>query len=202
MPLSCVLRRVLGDRVEEFVPRLARIWNTTDAETHFRRACSLDLVAHAEMQLVNFYDHNRLWKPQFRFIGFSKKSCYLCHLFLTNHPDSFSVSSCHQKLYPSWIPPPAVESKVYRRCKAITIELSKVMEATPKQDLDGRLGTTRRPIPADSTAGVSLSGLTDSGLRGIASQVLAGGRVDFVANEDVLMDAELSHHPTQSKWLA
>lgn len=99
-PLTSVLRKVIEGMVKEFIPRLARIWNTTDAESHFRRACSLDLVAHAEMQLVNFYDHNPRSKPQFRFIGVSKKSYYLCNLFLTTHHDSFSVSSCHQKLYP------------------------------------------------------------------------------------------------------
>jgi hypothetical protein len=136
------------------------------------------------MQLVNFYDHNRERLPQFRFFGVSKKSCYLCHLFLTTYPDSFCVSSCYQKLYPSWIPPPATESKVYKRCKAIMTELCKVMEATSKQELDGRLGTTHRPVLADSTAGVSLSGLTDSNLTGIATQALVKGRVES------MMDAE------------
>jgi len=34
MALTCVLKRVLGWKVEEFVPQLARVWNTTDAETH------------------------------------------------------------------------------------------------------------------------------------------------------------------------
>lgn len=190
-PLACVLRRVIGgDKLEEFVPRLARVWNTTDAETHFRTACSLDLVAHAEMQLVNFYDHNPQWRPQFRFVGVSKKSCYLCHLFLTNHPDSFCVSSCHQKLYPSWIPPLATDSKIYKQWKAITLKLCEVMEATAKQELGGRLGTTRRPLPPDSTAGVSLSGLTDSNFTGRVTQPLVERRVEFVSHKDSTMDAE------------
>jgi OTT_1508-like deaminase len=161
VPLTSVLKRV-GCRADELVPRLAQIWNTTDAETHFRRACSLNLVAHAEIQLVNFYDHNPHWRPSFRFMGVSKKSCYLCHLFLTTHPDSFCVSSCHQKIYPSWIPPPAVNPKVYRQYKAMITKLSGAMEATAKNDLDSRLGIARRSAPAESTAGVSLSGLTGS----------------------------------------
>lgn len=37
-----------------------------------------------------------------------------------------------------------------------------MMEATARQDLEGRLGHLRRHVPADSTAGVSLSGLTES----------------------------------------
>jgi hypothetical protein len=43
----------------------------------------------------------------------------------------------------------------------MTTELSKVMEATAKQELQGRLGL-QRPVPLDSTAGVSLSGLASS----------------------------------------
>jgi hypothetical protein len=167
MPLTCVLRKVIGGRVEEFIPRLAQIWNTTDAETHFRTACSLDPVGHAEMQAVNFYDHNQEWTPKFRFIEVSKKSCYLCHQFLIAHPGRYCVSSCHQKLYPSSIPPPATESKVYKRCKTITTDLIRCNAQT---------------VPADSTAGVSLSGLTE-----IGSQVIVRGRVDPVMSGDLAM---------------
>lgn len=173
-PLTCVLRRVIGARTEEHIPRLARVWNIADVETHFRRACSLDLVVHAEMQLISFYDHDQQCKPSFRLIGVSKKSCYLCYMFLATHPESFCVSSCHQKLYLPWIPPPATDSRIYKRYKAITTELCKLMEAAAKQDLEGRLGGRRRSIPADSTAGVSLSGLIESvgmGTRIVESQV-------------------------------
>ena len=140
MPLTCVLWRVAQDRSEELKLRLARIWNTKDVETLFRQTCCHKLVVHAEMQLINFYDHNQPLKPTFRFTGVSKKSCYLSHMFLTTHPESFCVSSCHQKLYLTWIPPPAVGPKMYRRYKTLTTELSKVMEATARQALEGRMG--------------------------------------------------------------
>ena len=162
LPLTCVLRRVVGSHAQEYLPRLARIWNTPDVESYFRRACSLNLAVHAEMQLLNFYDHNPQCKPCFRFIGVSKKSCYLCHMFLANHPESFCISSCHQKLYLPWIPPSATNPIIYRRYKSITNELSKLMEAAAKHDMENRLGGGRRLVPADSSAGVSLSGLTES----------------------------------------
>ncbi|CZR51798.1 uncharacterized protein PAC_01675 [Phialocephala subalpina] len=199
-PLTCVLKRTVGEkRTEELIPRLAAIWNTTDAEAHFRKACSLNLVAHAEMQLVNFYDHSQQCRPILRFIGVSKKSCYLCHLFLTNYSDSFSVSSCHQKLYPTWMPPPAVNSKIYKRYKVITRDLSKTMEATAKQHLDSRLGTKRRLIPPDSTAGVSLSGLTESSTKRKRTQSPAGLLVGLAASEDsvVNLEPQASFHPTE-----
>ena len=46
----------------------------------------------------------------------------------------------------------------------MTAELSKIMEAAAKQDLKGRLGSPRKQAPADSSAGVSLSGLTETSL--------------------------------------
>ncbi|XPS75439.1 hypothetical protein M3J07_007517 [Ascochyta lentis] len=160
-PLTCVLRRVAGANADAHLTRLAGIWNAADPENHFRTACSRSLTVHAEMQLVAFYDHNPHAKPSIRFLGVSKKSCYLCCMFLTTHPESFMTSACHQKLYPSWSPPLATDAKVYRRYKTLITNLSKIMEATAREELMSRLGNSRRPIPADSTPGVSLSGLTN-----------------------------------------
>ncbi|KAL8823912.1 MAG: hypothetical protein Q9191_005451 [Dirinaria sp. TL-2023a] len=69
IPLTCVLRRVVGGHEEEYLSRLARIWNTEDSETYFQKACSLNLTVHAEMQLVSFYDYNHEHKPPFRFLA-------------------------------------------------------------------------------------------------------------------------------------
>ncbi|KAF2093311.1 hypothetical protein NA57DRAFT_81643 [Rhizodiscina lignyota] len=160
MPLTSVLRRlVTSSQVDDYISRLARVWGVVDAEVHFREACALSLSVHAEMQLLNFYDHNPGRRPAFRFIGVSKKSCFLCQRFLVNHPQAFGVSSCHQKLYLPWRPPPAANATIYRQYKSITTDLSKDMEAAAKQELQNRLGL-RRPVPPDSTAGVSLSGLS------------------------------------------
>lgn len=163
-PLTCVLRRVAGASADAYLTRLAGIWNAADPENHFRKACSRSLTVHAEIQLVAFYDHNPHAKPSIRFLGVSKKSCYLCRMFLTTHPDSFMTSACHQKLYPSWSPPLATDAKLYRRYKALIANLSQIMEATAREELISRLGNPKRLIPADSTAGVSLSGLTSSDL--------------------------------------
>lgn len=99
-PLSSVLRRLANDQeVNHYISRLAQTWSVRNPEAHFRNTCTLDLPVHAEMQLLNFYDHNPERRPSFHFIGVSKKSFFLCHCFLARHPQSFSVSSCHQKLY-------------------------------------------------------------------------------------------------------
>ncbi|KAL8706065.1 MAG: hypothetical protein Q9201_000858 [Fulgogasparrea decipioides] len=199
IPLTCVLRRVVGGREEEYLSRLARIWNTDDPEAYFQRACSLNLTVHAEMQLVSFYDYNQQHKPTFRFLGVSKKSCYLCRMFLATHPESFDVSSCHQKLYISWMVPLAADSSIYKRYKAITTELSKMMEATARQDLESRLGSLRSHIPADSTAGVSLSGLTESSATAVITKASTGPQHTVAADQNTAtgpgdaMDREIAN---------
>jgi len=111
-------------------------------------------------------------------------------MFLANHPESFCTSSCHQKLYVSWIPPPVIDSSVYKRYKAITTELSKVMEATAKQELENRLGSRHKCVPADSTAGVSLSGLTKSSHGRPGNQVTFGSHDDSAARQNLTMATE------------
>ena len=161
MPLTSVLRRLAsGQEVNQYISRLTEVWGVQDPEAYFRDICTLHLPVHAEMQLLNFYDNNPRRRPSFRFIGVSKKSCFLCQWFLARHPLSFSVSSCHQKLYLNWRPPPAADIAVYRQYKTIVTDLSKAMESVAKQELQNRLGL-RRPVPPDSTAGVSVSGLKD-----------------------------------------
>ena len=187
-PLTCVLRRVVGGREEEYFSRLARVWNTDDPEAYFQRACPLNLTIHAEMHPVSLYDYNQEHTPPFRYLGVSKKSCYLCRKFLATHLESFDVSSCHQKLYTSWMVPPAADSSIYKRYKAIVTELSKMMEATARQDLEGCLGVLRRHIPADSTAGVSLSGLTESSVAATITQASTGPRCKVATDRNTATD--------------
>ena len=64
------------------------------------------------------------------------------------------------------------------------------MEAAAKHDLENRLGGERRPVPADSTAGVSLSGLTESA--GMGSQVLLQSQADFLIGSDATMEGSVA----------
>ena len=184
-PLDCTLRRVQEVKVEDAITRLSSIWETADPETTFRKACPEELITHAELQLVSFYDHNPNRRPQLKFVGVSKKSCYLCWRFLQTHPSGFYVSSCHQKLYKSWIPAPSTDPKVYKKYKNITRDMSEKMEEIAREELSHRLGL-KRLMPADSTAGVSLSGLTELGNFEVTDSSKHGGlKVNFATDPEV-----------------
>ncbi|EAS27231.2 uncharacterized protein CIMG_10433 [Coccidioides immitis RS] len=159
--LSRTLRRIAGATADQYLSRLAGIWAGSDPEQSFHQQCPDALAVHAELQLAAFYDLHPEHRPSFRFIGVSKKSCYLCDRFLAVYPQSMSTSACHQKLYLSWIPPPTSSPQVYATYKTLVLKLTQVMEATIRQELIHRLGGPRRQVPPDSTCGVSLSGLTE-----------------------------------------
>lgn len=51
------------------------------------------------------------------------------------------------------------------------------MEGAAQKELEQRLGTARRPVPADSSAGVSLTGLTDHSAENcFTSSIVGPGR--------------------------
>ena len=59
------------------------------------------------------------------------------------------------------------------------------MEAAAKHDMENRLGGGRRPVPADSSAGVSLSGLTESAE--ISSQAILQSPACYPTESDAVM---------------
>lgn len=155
--LEATLRRSIGNDVEELTMRLSQHWDTSDPERSFRKRLPTELTVHAEMQLLGFYDHNQDKIPRTLFIGVSKKSCFLCYKVLHNHPLNFVVSACHQKLYLRWCPPVCTDNRIYKQYKKRINDLSMVMEAAVKHEIEQKKGLgTRRPVPLDSTAGVSL----------------------------------------------
>ncbi|CAG1959374.1 unnamed protein product [Fusarium graminearum] len=154
--LKTVLQKLTDVDHEKLMSQLGQIWLTEDPELQFRQACRLTLTVHAEMQILSFYDHHPELTPRLAFMGMSKKTCFLCHRFMSRHPLQMSTSASHQKLYPSWMPAPCFKSDVRKRHKTLLWELSRYLEATTARDLETRLGIRRRKN-LDSTAGPSLT---------------------------------------------
>ena len=155
-PLHQALKRLVKDDCEIIMCELAKRWETHDADAKLRKACHLTLTLHAEMQLLGFYERNAGLMPQLHFMGTSKKACYLCHEFLVRHPLRIRVSACHQKIYPSWMPPSnvgipsGVEEKLFWN-------FSKHIEKVVVRELKTGLAAPRRPKTNDSTVGPTLT---------------------------------------------
>src|SRR5690606_28795848 len=114
---------------------------------------------HAEMQMVKFYEENPSINPP-HFIGLSKKSCYLCNLFLQYH-GQFSVSKTHPSIYLKWsLPPIACKSTTGLRNYAQIMEkMTRVLENNCKRALnfDPKLLKEKRSRRKKSTASVASS---------------------------------------------
>ncbi|KAI5464413.1 hypothetical protein BGZ63DRAFT_377623 [Mariannaea sp. PMI_226] len=155
-PLRKALKRLVKQDCEMTINKLAQRWGTDDVDARFRRACRLMLTFHAEMQLLDFYDRNPALVPKLRLMGTSKKACYLCHEFLLQHPLRLRVSACHQKIYPTWMPPSCHDIPGVARNKLFW-NFSKHIEKVIVKDLRTGLAAPLRPRNKDSTAGPSLT---------------------------------------------
>lgn len=87
---------------------MSRLRTVTDLDNaklsiKYQELCQAAPIAHAEIQLVKFYEENAdIDRPTF--IGCSKKACYLCGLFLQLQ-GRFTVSKAHQNIYHNWAVP-------------------------------------------------------------------------------------------------
>ncbi|KAH8671717.1 hypothetical protein BX600DRAFT_538141 [Xylariales sp. PMI_506] len=154
--LQRTLKRLVKDDCNVTMAKLAQRWETDDVEGKLRKACRLTLTLHAEMQLLDFYDRNPSLVPQFRLMGTSKKACFLCNEFLLLHPLDIQALACHQKVYPTWMPPYSRESLGVAGNK-IFWNFSKHIERVTVKELKTGLAASRRPSTKDSTAGPTLT---------------------------------------------
>lgn len=155
-PLLAAVESLVREDSGMVMEQLKKHLDKQDVEAQLRRACRLTLTLHAEMQIVVFYEGNPSLAPRMRFIGTSKKACFLCHEYLLQHPLRLQVSACHQKIYPSWMPPPYYPIPGQYKSTQF-VKLSKRIEQLTKRELKAALTAPRRPKNQDSTAGPSLT---------------------------------------------
>lgn len=154
--LLTVVKNLVRDDAAITIERLQKHLDTPDTEKKLRNACKLELTLHAEMQIVVFYAGNPSLVPRMPFIGTSKKACFLCYEYLLQHPLRLQVSACHQKIYPSWMPPPYYPVPGKFKSAPFT-RLSRSIEQLTRRELKSALTIPRRARTQDSTAGPSLT---------------------------------------------
>lgn len=165
-PVLAAMESLCKEEAGTIMEKLEERLCTQDVEARVRNACRLRLTLHAEMQLVVFYEGRPDLAPQMPFIGTSKKACFLCYEYLRRHPLKLQVSACHQKLYPTWMPPPYYPTPRQYKSKTF-IALSRDIERLTKRELKASPTAPRRLKNQDSTAGPSLTktATTPTGLK-------------------------------------
>lgn len=124
------------------------------------------LIVHAEMQTVCFFEKHKDYKP-FPYLGVSKKSCYLCALFLSEQ-GTYKTRGSHGQLHPYWTLP---RDFAMRKRRMFDSSPAATVHAL-KQRLVERFGkakTGRLALMAESTAVWSSRMTVSSGVASAAS---------------------------------
>ncbi|KAG0639300.1 hypothetical protein HOY80DRAFT_97261 [Tuber brumale] len=105
-----VAQKLTANSVQQCLKRLQSVTDLKDERlaSRYQELCQEKLTVHAEIQMVKFYEENpHIGRPTF--IGCSKKSCYLCTLFiqLEGKFDVATKAQSHYQpiLYNSWTVP-------------------------------------------------------------------------------------------------
>lgn len=138
------LRYLEGKEIADFIQK--------ERSTNTRVHAELLLIDHFERNGCNFLDSHE------RYIGCSKPACYLCHMYIAQHPGRYVVPASHNKLYLTWRAPDAFVGDTNGTVSAAAQEqiILKMIE-TVRRDLNTEIKsrTMRRPFHADSTTGIT-----------------------------------------------
>jgi len=138
------LKYLEGEEVNDFIQH--------ERSTNTRVHAELLLIDHFERAGCNFLDGHE------KYIGCSKPACYLCHMYIAQHPARYVVPACHNKLYLAWRPPDVFAGDTSGTVSAAVQEkiILKMIE-TVRTDLVTEISsrTMRRPFHADSTTGIT-----------------------------------------------
>ncbi|KAF4834407.1 hypothetical protein CGCTS75_v003383 [Colletotrichum tropicale] len=112
MTLRGILNRLLpagDDRYETYLAYLSHMEPQVNIEMRLRdrfdrkEPGTLKPCVHAEIQMLHhFYDDQRIFAAQDRYVACSKFACICCNSYFRNHPANIALLDCHQKTYPNW----------------------------------------------------------------------------------------------------
>ncbi|KAJ5726660.1 uncharacterized protein N7483_008017 [Penicillium malachiteum] len=165
-----ISHRIFSETAKEqmFLQQLREIYSEEELNRVLAKdLCKTKTRVHAELLVLDHFEQSqgRFLFEQDRYIGCSKPACYLCHLFISNHPGRYSHPASHQKLYPAWrlpdIPVNGPNAALRFQNQKTVLEL---MTRAVRHSLDNDVSTSagRRMHHPDSTAG-GISTLIDIG---------------------------------------
>ncbi|KAJ0336539.1 hypothetical protein KNSL1_013250 [Colletotrichum chrysophilum] len=112
MTLRGILNRLLpaGDnRYETYLAYLSHMEPQVNIERRLRdrfdrkEPGTLKPCVHAEIQMLHhFYDDQRTFAAEDRYVACSRFACIFCNSYIRNHPANIALLDCHQKTYPNW----------------------------------------------------------------------------------------------------
>jgi hypothetical protein len=159
--IKSIAGRMFSSQIEqdEFMERLSHLEGKEFA-AFIQRERSKETRVHAELLLVDHFERNgcNFLDTHEKYIGCSKPACYLCRMYIAQHPGRYVVPACHNRLYIGWRPPDAFVGDTSGTLSAAAQEkiMLKMVEIVRKDLITEIFSRTmRRPIHADSTTGIT-----------------------------------------------
>lgn len=117
-------------------PSISKLETIAKFRDKFKRDCARSFGTHAEVQLFLHYKNNVCPSPSTDYFGCSKKTCFLCEVFLkaTSHP--ISSRGRHGICYPAWGVPFSKSNEV----AAALLECERVLVSRIEMILNGQSG--------------------------------------------------------------
>jgi OTT_1508-like deaminase len=144
---------------EEFMERLSYL-KGEEFDVFIQDERSKKTRVHAELLLIDHFERTgcNFLDAHEKYIGCSKPACYLCHMYIAQHPGRYVVPACHNKLYIAWRPPDAFVGDTSGTLSAaaqekIVLKMIEIVRKDLVTEIFSR--TMRRPIHADSTTGIT-----------------------------------------------
>ncbi|KAI1485379.1 hypothetical protein F5X96DRAFT_347402 [Biscogniauxia mediterranea] len=140
-------------------------------------------IVHAEiLVLEHFYQGQRTFVDNDKYVGCSKPACYCCHLYFRHHPSRPVEPESHQNVYPNWGVPALDGGTEDPRWIPQRDLLIKILEPIRRDALD-QISRQANPCKwhADSMTGITMSTLALS-LDPDAANIASQGRLDIGAN--------------------
>jgi hypothetical protein len=162
--IESTVNRMFSDssKKTEFMDRLKSLVSQEgdEIDSFLQRERATRTIVHAELLLIDHFERNScnfLGQGE-KYIGCSKPACYLCHMYITQHPSRYTIPASHSKVYVGWRPPDVYvrESgasgllQIQERILLLMIELV-------RKDLDSEIKSRnmRLPFHTDSTTGIT-----------------------------------------------
>ncbi|CZR51077.1 uncharacterized protein PAC_00952 [Phialocephala subalpina] len=162
--IECIVHRMFSDSSEEteFMNRLRSLgsWEGEEIDSFLKRERATKTRVHAELLLIDHFERNScnfLGQGE-KYIGCSKPACYLCHMYITQHPGRYTIPASHNKLYVGWRPPDVYvqesgTSGLLQVQEKILLQMIDLVRSDLSSEMRSR--NMRLPYHTDSTTGIT-----------------------------------------------
>jgi hypothetical protein len=162
--IESTVHRMFSDssKKTEFMDRLKSLmsWKGEEIDSFLQHERTTKTRVHAELLLIDYIERNscNLLGQGEKYIGCSKPACYLCHMYITQHPSRYTIPASHNKVYVAWRPPDVYvrESGASGLLQVQERILLRMIELV-RNDLDSEIKSRnmRLPFHTDSTTGIT-----------------------------------------------